>query len=289
MKTVRILLAGAVAIAGVVMLGSAPAVASGDATARAAAAAVARTTVTDGIGVGASNRLEDGIALGNSGDLRVYPGTRPAARRVIDGRAVYVGSDRQASTIVQDAGEATQILTVIEGASAPMSYKFDFSLSDEMQLVARANGEVFIQQSGVTVGKIEAPWAIDANGVEVPTSYEVRANRLIQKVSHQGAAYPVVADPRIAFGIYAYITYSRSETVSLAGYTDYAVLVTAACGLIVVPPAAVACSLIVGASITNAALAFKNAAAQSGKCAQMRFFYFPPVWGGYAGSSVVNC
>jgi hypothetical protein len=45
------------------------------------------------------------------------------------------------------------------------------------------------------VGGIEAPWARDADGRAVPTEYRIEGDSLVQTVRHQGAAYPVVADP----------------------------------------------------------------------------------------------
>lgn len=43
----------------------------------------------------------------------------------------------------------------------------------------------------------EAPWAVDADGVDVATWYEVRGTTLVQVVDHRGknVTYPIVADP----------------------------------------------------------------------------------------------
>lgn len=285
------------ATAAVVALGAGevtPAVAAPNgADARAAASAVARVTGTGATAVDTPDRLKDGISIGKSGTMRVrLAGAVDAKRNVIGGRAVYAKSAKQTSTVVQNIGEATQILSVISGPSAPTRYQFDFSLGEGMQLVQGSNGEVVIRQAEATIGKIDAPWAIDATGAPVPTEFAVEGNSLVQTVNHQGAKYPVVADPRVTAGRYIYLTFNRSETVRVGNNSDYAALVSAACGLIPVPGAAVACGLIVGTLATQLAYTFKNAAAASGKCAQMRFnvaVLFPLAVGAYSGSSIVNC
>ena len=49
---------------------------------------------------------------------------------------------------------------------------------------------------GNPVSVVAAPWAYDANGDPVPTDYEVRDGRLIQKVyADEATAYPILADP----------------------------------------------------------------------------------------------
>ena len=53
---------------------------------------------------------------------------------------------------------------------------------------------------GATVidGGISAAWAVDANGNEVPTTYEVTGDAVVQHVDPAaGAAYPITADPAV--------------------------------------------------------------------------------------------
>lgn len=206
----------------------------------------------------------------------------------MDGRAVYTNSNKQSSSVVQAVGDSTQILTVIEGSSAPSAYTFGFDLKPGTELIEGTDGAILIAQGDLIVGEIAAPWAVDANGRQVPTSYEIVGSSITQKVNHTGAAYPVVADPSVSFGVFVYVKFNRSETSSIAGIADYGSLVSAACGLIPVPGASVACAVIVGAAAIQLGNNFKNAAA-SGRCVEMRFNYIPPLIGGYVGSSIVNC
>lgn len=51
------------------------------------------------------------------------------------------------------------------------------------------------------VAAFQNPWAVDADGVELPTSYRVEGDELIQVVDTSAAAFPVVADPAPLVGI----------------------------------------------------------------------------------------
>lgn len=54
---------------------------------------------------------------------------------------------------------------------------------------------LFLDAAGEEAGFISMPWAIDSDGKEVPTSYSVEGTTLVQTVDHEGASYPVLADP----------------------------------------------------------------------------------------------
>ncbi|MBM0262830.1 hypothetical protein [Corynebacterium macginleyi] len=55
----------------------------------------------------------------------------------------------------------------------------------------------YIEGEPELVGGVDAPWARDAKGVEVPTHFEVQGNVLTQVVEHKSGdfAYPITADP----------------------------------------------------------------------------------------------
>lgn len=47
----------------------------------------------------------------------------------------------------------------------------------------------------VVVGAFLAPWSVDADGMPLPTHYEIEGDTLVQVVDTEGAAFPVVSDP----------------------------------------------------------------------------------------------
>ena len=66
-------------------------------------------------------------------------------------------------------------------------------------VVDSAGGVVALDGSGQVVAAVDAPWARDANGTEVPTRFVVEGTTLTQVVDHTTAtfAYPITADPAV--------------------------------------------------------------------------------------------
>lgn len=108
----------------------------------------------------------------------------------------------------------TQALFRITDAESPILYQFNGSIPNGHTGHVQADGSVTIKDvSGNTTGIIAAPWAYDANGMAVPTYYNIDGSTLIQTVEHHGAAYPVVADPWILVPYYIYRTYRMCSAV----------------------------------------------------------------------------
>ncbi len=101
--------------------------------------------------------------------------------------------------------------------------RFDLGLPDGSQLVTGSAGTMLIVHETEVIGDITAPWAVDADGTRLPTSYSsVDGTTVTQTVDTAGAAFPVVADPvvryyRNAVGIlYSVWYFNRLETGALA-------------------------------------------------------------------------
>jgi hypothetical protein len=124
-----------------------------------------------------------------------------AARNAVvadDGTVVYGGKSVDVALQATDDGIRAQ--TVIADASAPTEYTYTF---EGLTPVLQADGSAVLQASskdGVVIeaGTVDVPWALDANGDAVATHYRVQGDALVQVVEHQGAAYPVVADPSVS-------------------------------------------------------------------------------------------
>ncbi len=110
--------------------------------------------------------------------------------------------------VVSDVDDATVVvfeaidklslaaLVVIENADAPDEYRFENAVPDALTAILQPDGSVqFFDENGAVSGGIAAPWAIDADGRNIVTSYSLDGTTLVQTVDHDGAAYPVVADP----------------------------------------------------------------------------------------------
>ena len=98
---------------------------------------------------------------------------------------------------------SVQIFAVIEGPTSPTEYPFSFDLPPASVVVPRPDGGVDVRTQGdLDLLSIAPPWAVDASGRALPTRFVVAGTTITQIVDHEGAAYPVIADPRLSFGTY---------------------------------------------------------------------------------------
>ncbi|WP_423842333.1 DUF2599 domain-containing protein [Actinomyces naeslundii] len=112
------------------------------------------------------------------------------------GGVTYESSDH-GTTVLPKSDGSVQIATTINSADSPSDYTYTFTESEGSYLRMEDDGSVsVIGADGTWEGGIAAPWARDANGNTIPTSYSVDGNKLTQHVSfNNDTAFPVVADP----------------------------------------------------------------------------------------------
>ncbi|KUN09430.1 hypothetical protein AQI95_06400 [Streptomyces yokosukanensis] len=124
----------------------------------------------------------------------------------VGGNVVYT-SPGPVDTVVQpttDGGSRT--LNILKDSSAPRDYETGFTLPAGMKAVTHDDGSVSLYSEGDDVadkapqkepaGFFAAPWAKDANGKDIPTSYKVVGNKLVQHVDFDAdSAFPIVIDP----------------------------------------------------------------------------------------------
>lgn len=127
--------------------------------------------------------------------------TMPAegAPSVVGRTAVYRPSAATPSTRIaaQSVEGGMRALINISDASAPERYPFVFG-GQVARLELKPNGSVdTLDADGAVIGTVQAPWARDANGVAVPTHFEIEGTTLTQVVEHRSGtyAYGITADP----------------------------------------------------------------------------------------------
>src|SRR5690606_35224627 len=126
------------------------------------------------------------------------------------------------------------------------------------------------------------PWAIDAEGRQVPTRYEVDDEGVTQVVDHRAGdfAYPIVADPKVKFcdlktAVCVKFTKKETRKIRDAMFASVGAGVNTLCRAI---PGAGAAGLLVKAVCAAAVTAyfyglrgvFKKAKKQ-GKCVELKF------------------
>lgn len=135
--------------------------------------------------------------------------------------------------------EGTQTLISIPSATSPSEYRFPLEILTGGEALVLEDGSVIVLDgNGDPLGGFHIPWAYDANGKELPTSFRIENDTLVQTVDLSGAtAFPVIADPDRGSAWWGvWFRYTKAETKRLADAlrNGNAVFVkdmmTAACG-----------------------------------------------------------
>ncbi len=127
------------------------------------------------------------------------------------------------------------------------------------------------------LGRIDAPWAKDAEGHSVPTDYRLSGNELVQEIHPTAStAFPVVADPKISFGWGIYVKYNKAETKAVAKYSKASELTRAACLKVPKKVRGIPTRTICMGTMGSVAKSFQNtfkSAAKSNRCVQFRYTF----------------
>lgn len=103
--------------------------------------------------------------------------------------------------------------------TSPAGTRVEPQANGSVNLVQDVTGPPADQSStfttSVMVTTIHIPWAVDANGRSLPTTYTYANGVLTQRINTTGAAFPVVADPWVTGGLFTYVHFSRAETINL--------------------------------------------------------------------------
>lgn len=118
-------------------------------------------------------------------------------------------------------GEVSTIVTIPD-SSSPSRYDFDLGLPHGYIAELQEGGSVTVNNdNGIPIGSFAAPWARDANGNPVGTSYSLEGDTLVQHVEFtDDTAFPVTADPSWTWGIvtgHVYFNKPETRTIALGG------------------------------------------------------------------------
>ncbi|OEJ22459.1 hypothetical protein BGK67_33535 [Streptomyces subrutilus] len=169
----------------------------------------------------------DGLieAKSDSGDT-VRIGLKGAAKGVSPvtsgtGTVVYQNVAAATDLSVQATSDGgVRTLVTLKDRSASTEHRFPLELQAGVTLIDDgAGGYLMARDSsdgfGETIGALEAPWAKDAAGRPVPTSYRLEGNTLVQTVqTSSDTTFPVVADPKITYGAGIYFNATGAEWTS---------------------------------------------------------------------------
>ncbi|WP_155389613.1 hypothetical protein [Catellatospora paridis] len=226
-------------------------------------------------------------ATGNSGDRAVKAGTHTFGS---------VAPDTDSAVRVSKG--AVQVLAVMRTNRAANEQRYALELPAGATVHPSNGGFVIVSADGKAGGTIAAPWAIDANGKVLRTAYTLEGNTLVQRTDFTGATFPVVADPKLTYGLGVYLNMWGSELRSFAISAVYVLGtgIAVSCTLISYLPhpilrtiATLACS----AGAVNLPKVFQTAAAiynsngiNNSSCYQMKII---PTSGGWNSVGYSNC
>lgn len=113
-----------------------------------------------------------------------------------DGSVEFTTGQPFTSGLVQPTGAGVRVLTVISDPQATSAFSYTFDVPQGTTLERSATG-YHLKSETVLYGSLRLPWAVDAEGIQLPTWYTWSGTTLTQHVDHSAAniEYPVVADP----------------------------------------------------------------------------------------------
>ncbi|SDQ47408.1 hypothetical protein [Quadrisphaera sp. DSM 44207] len=197
------------------------------------------------------------------------------------GAAVSLAAGDPADSVVVEHPDGAQVISLLRSGESRAT--FDLDLPPGTTLSRSGQGFEVVVDEDIVVGQVQAPWAIDANGRALTTSFAYDGDKLVQSVDTAGAAFPITVDPRISIGIYIYVRYSRAEVRTQAGQntvTFVGSLAAATCGRLLNWFLAGACAGAIGAVGNSLNNAFSAAKAEN-KCMEIRFSHPIPVVAGW--------
>ena len=103
------------------------------------------------------------------------------------------------STLIQTSSVASgmQTLIVISDSTAANSVTFDLDVAPGLTPKLTAEGAIdYVDKAGLVVAGIKEPWAKDANGNSIPSSFALVGDKLTQYIGFTSSSvFPVIADP----------------------------------------------------------------------------------------------
>lgn len=194
--------------------------------------------------------------------------------------------------------DGVQTLIQIPDASSPREYRFPLDTPEGGTAALSGDGAVMIlDANGEPVSGFRAPWAFDAEGNSIPTSFRLEDHELVQTVEFNAStAFPVVADPDLGvewWGHWVRLTKGETRVAAKVIANNQGPGVLAGVGCSALPgPAAIGC----GAALALGYFKFidpVNRANSAGKCVAINYPWTalttPQIgWVGIS-VSVVNC
>lgn len=147
--------------------------------------------------------VEEGIEIGDEGLTVTQTGAEDAVATPLGDKSLFfpevtAGSDTD--QIVAPVSGGVEIFDLLRSADSPESLRFRLDLPAGSVLRAGPGGSAeVIGADGAVTTLVPKPWALDAQGTDVPVAMTVEGDELVLAVAHRDRdlAYPILVDPSI--------------------------------------------------------------------------------------------
>lgn len=134
---------------------------------------------------------------------------------------LVVTAQDAASSAVLERPDGAQLLTALDPGQTTATFTLGGVARSLLPLPD--GGVAVVGGDGVIVGQVQSPWAVDADGAEVPTQYRIEGTTLVQQVQITGdTEFPVVVDPYVSsqfsWGLWTHVL-SKDLTATMASGT----------------------------------------------------------------------
>lgn len=170
----------------------------GDAVAQSAASPAFGANAHGSVRIGLPESGRDAVRAMSVGLLTMaFPARGRDLAAKDEDIALFAGTAADTAVAVEDLGAGVRALVHIESPDAPERYDFPIGGDVGSLRLTPGGGVEALSAARRVIATAAPPWAIDAQGVDVPTHYEVDGTTLTQVVEHRGHdfAYGIVADP----------------------------------------------------------------------------------------------
>jgi len=146
---------------------------------------------------------EDPIHLQGGLGIALPASTDRLAQRLGDENLFYPETETATDTLVSPIGYGVEVFEQLRSPESPEQFRFSLDLPKgaTLRTTEHGGGEV-LSASGETIETTPPPYAIDAQGAEVPVKMGIERDSLVLEIQHQSRdiAYPVLLDPRFGDG-----------------------------------------------------------------------------------------
>lgn len=108
-----------------------------------------------------------------------------------------IGAGDFKNSVVGQSENSQSLITVLRNGTSSAEFALSAPEGFNPELAPDGSIQLRSTEGNLILPFINKPWALDATGKQLPTTYSLVENKIIQDVDNRNAVYPIVADPSI--------------------------------------------------------------------------------------------